>query len=178
MSEKAQYLGLMVRRICFVTFIIYLLISSISLYINSVFSQFHCFIFVVFNFIVYSQVRRLLQAESDHRFYTDLDHYGNKRLELAGAMLSLLFEDLLKKLNLELKLIADKMIPKVKAAQFDMVKHIREDFITNGLTNAIASGNWIIKRFRMHTQGVTQVNPSFIFLPVRRNFGFLTFQTV
>lgn len=103
-------------------------------------------------------VRRILQAEHDPRFFTDLDHYGNKRLELAGAMLSLLFEDLLKKFNMELKTIADKMIPKVKAAQFDIAKHIREDFITNGLSTAISTGNWIIKRFRMHTQGVTQVS--------------------
>lgn len=102
-------------------------------------------------------MRRILEAESDDRFYTDLDHYGNKRLELAGAMLGLLFEDLLKRYNLELKIIADKMIPKIKAAQFDIVKHIRQDFITNGFTNAISTGNWIIKRFRMHTQGVTQV---------------------
>ncbi|EEB11303.1 DNA-directed RNA polymerase III subunit 127.6 kDa polypeptide, putative [Pediculus humanus corporis] len=102
-------------------------------------------------------VRRILQAETDPRFYTDLDHYGNKRLELAGAMLGLLFEDFLKRYNLELKMIADKMIPKIKAAQFDIVKHLRQDFITNGFSNAISTGNWTIKRFRMHTQGVTQV---------------------
>ncbi|KAK6640736.1 DNA-directed RNA polymerase III subunit RPC2 [Polyplax serrata] len=102
-------------------------------------------------------VRRIMEAEKDSRFFTDLDHYGNKRLELAGAMLGFLFEDFLKRYNLELKMIADKMIPKIKAAQFDIVKHIRQDFITNGFTNAISTGNWTIKRFRMHTQGVTQV---------------------
>ena len=47
----------------------------------------------------------------------DRDYYGNKRLELAGSLLSLLFEDLFKRLNWELKAIADKNIPKVRAAQ-------------------------------------------------------------
>jgi DNA-directed RNA polymerase III subunit RPC2 len=78
-------------------------------------------------------------------------------MELAGGLLSLLFEDLFKKLNYELRTIADKNIPKVKAAQFDIVKHIRTDGISNGLENAISTGNWTIKRFRMERMGVTQV---------------------
>merc|ERR1719192_2746045 len=78
-------------------------------------------------------------------------------MELAGSLISLLFEDLFKKLNSELRTIADKNIPKVKAAQFDIVKHIRQDLITNGLEMAISTGNWTIKRFRMERQGVTQV---------------------
>ena len=78
-------------------------------------------------------------------------------MELAGSLLSLLFEDLFKKLNYELRTIADKNIPKVKAAQFDIVKHFRHNHITNGLENAISTGNWTIKRFRMERLGVTQV---------------------
>lgn len=79
-------------------------------------------------------------------------------MELAGSLLSLLFEDLFKRLNWELKQIADKNIPRVKAAQFDMVKHVRADLITTGLEVAISTGNWTIKRFRMERLGVTQVN--------------------
>ena len=79
------------------------------------------------------------------------------RMELAGSLLSLLFEDLFKKLNFELRTIADKNIPKVKAAQFDIVKHFRTAGITNGLEMAISTGNWNIKRFRMERAGVTQV---------------------
>ena len=78
-------------------------------------------------------------------------------MELAGSLLSLLFEDLFKRLNSELKKVADQNIPKVRAAQFDIVKHIRQDTITTGLEVAISTGNWIIKRFRMERQGVTQV---------------------
>ena len=76
---------------------------------------------------------------------------------MAGSLLALMFEDLFKKLNSELRTIADKNIPKVKAAQFDIVKHIRTAQITLGLENAISTGNWTIKRFRMERVGVTQV---------------------
>lgn len=101
--------------------------------------------------------RRLLLAIGETTRVDDRDYYGNKRLELAGQLLSLLFEDLFKKFNAELKKIADQTIPKPRAAQFDIVKHMRQDQITNGLIHAISSGNWTIKRFRMDRAGVTQV---------------------
>ncbi|XP_063218109.1 DNA-directed RNA polymerase III subunit RPC2 [Bacillus rossius redtenbacheri] len=102
-------------------------------------------------------VRRVIQAQGDTKIIDDRDYYGNKRLELAGSLLALMFEDLLKRFNWDLKMIADKNIPKIKAAQFDVVKHMRQDQITNGLIHAISTGNWTIKRFRMERQGVTQV---------------------
>lgn len=102
-------------------------------------------------------VRRVMQAEVNPKLIDDRDYYGNKRLELAGSLLSLMFEDLFKRFNWELKMIADKNIPKIKAAQFDIVKHMRQDQITNGLVHAISSGNWTIKRFKMERHGVTQV---------------------
>ncbi|KAJ4436785.1 DNA-directed RNA polymerase III subunit RPC2 [Periplaneta americana] len=102
-------------------------------------------------------VRRVIQAQGDTKVIDDRDYYGNKRLELAGSLLALMFEDLFKRFNWELKMIADKNIPKIKAAQFDIVKHMRQDQITNGLVHAISSGNWTIKRFKMERYGVTQV---------------------
>ncbi|XP_046739859.1 DNA-directed RNA polymerase III subunit RPC2 isoform X1 [Diprion similis] len=102
-------------------------------------------------------IRKVMQGQIDRTLIDDRDYYGNKRLELAGSLLSLMFEDLFKRFNWELKQIADKNIPKIKAAQFDIVKHMRQDQITNGLAFAISSGNWTIKRFKMERQGVTQV---------------------
>lgn len=102
-------------------------------------------------------VRRVIQAQCGMVKADDRDYYGNKRLELAGSLISLLFEDLFKKFNTELKKIADVTIPKPRAAQFDIVKHMRQDQITNGLVHAISSGNWTIKRFKMDRAGVTQV---------------------
>ncbi|OWK16985.1 hypothetical protein Celaphus_00011821, partial [Cervus elaphus hippelaphus] len=84
-------------------------------------------------------VRRVILAQGDNKV-DDRDYYGNKRLELAGQLLSLLFEDLFKKFNSEMKKIADQVIPKQRAAQFDVVKHMRQDQITNGMVNAISTG--------------------------------------
>lgn len=101
--------------------------------------------------------RRVMAAELNAAAVDDRDYYGNKRLELAGSLLSLMFEDLFKRFNWELKMIADKNIPKIKAAQFDVVKHMRAAQITIGLESAISTGNWTIKRFKMERAGVTQV---------------------
>lgn len=109
-------------------------------------------------------VRRVILARGDAADIDDRDYVGNKRLELAGQLISLLFEDLFKKFNAEvgfysfpfchqpivcffmflllftqLKRIADITIPKPRAAQFDIVKHMRQDQITNGLVTAISS---------------------------------------
>ncbi|XP_059153930.1 DNA-directed RNA polymerase III subunit RPC2-like [Physella acuta] len=102
-------------------------------------------------------VRRIVLTQAGKIKLDDSDYYGNKRLELAGQLLSLLFEDLFKLYNLDLKKVADKNIPKVRATEFDITKFMRTDPITNGLANAIATGNWTIKRFKMDRGGVTQV---------------------
>lgn len=102
-------------------------------------------------------IKRVMAAQLDISTADDRDYYGNKRLELAGSLLSLMFEDLFKRFNWELRMIADKNIPKIKAAQFDIVKHMRAAQITVGLDNAISTGNWTIKRFKMERSGVTQV---------------------
>ena len=46
-------------------------------------------------------IRRIILTEGKKVNLDDRDYYGNKRLELAGQLLSLLFEDLFKKFNSE-----------------------------------------------------------------------------
>ena len=42
-------------------------------------------------------IRRIIDTIYDPSKLDDKDYYGNKRLELAGQLISLLFEDLFKK---------------------------------------------------------------------------------
>ena len=103
-------------------------------------------------------VRRLVMVQLGKSSLDDKDYYGNKRLELAGSLLSLLFEDLFKHFNTDLKKQTDMVLSKPNRAQaFDVIKTIRPDSITYGMMSAISSGNWVLKRFRMDRAGVTQV---------------------
>lgn len=85
----------------------------------------------------------------------DRDYYGNKRLELAGSLLELLFEDTFKTFNSQLKKETTKILNKQSATGVTPEKHFRTDLITNSLRNAISSGNWSLKRFKMERAGVT-----------------------
>ena len=53
-------------------------------------------------------IRRVMLAEKNPTLVDDRDFFGNKRLELAGSLMSLLFESLFKRLNSELKAIVEK----------------------------------------------------------------------
>ena len=48
-------------------------------------------------------LRRIILAKLKKINVDDRDYYGNKRLELAGQLISLLFEDLFKRFNTEVK---------------------------------------------------------------------------
>ena len=74
--------------------------------------------------------------------------------------MSLLFEDLFKRFNADLRRNIDKILSKQNRAQeFDVLRLIplQTELITQGLARAIATGNWSIKRFRMERVGITQV---------------------
>ncbi|KAG8526280.1 DNA-directed RNA polymerase III subunit [Bacidia gigantensis] len=104
--------------------------------------------------------RRVLMAFHDNTLVDDKDFVGNKRLELAGQLLSLLFEDLFKKLNNDFKTNIDKVLKKPNRTQeFDAIQYLigLHNHITTGMARAISSGNWDLKRFRMRRAGVTHV---------------------
>lgn len=105
-----------------------------------------------------AMVRRLVpfargECEADSK-----DYYGMKRLELAGDLLGLLWEDAYKRLCLEIQRTAQITLSRSSRAQsFDACKAIRPGLVTDAFSQAISTGNWIIRRFRMDMSGVSQV---------------------
>ncbi|KAJ3622585.1 hypothetical protein Zmor_004495 [Zophobas morio] len=101
-------------------------------------------------------VRRIIMALNGTVPVDDKDYYGNKRLELAGTLLSLLFEDLFKHFNAELKKSVDLAFSKRnRAMRFNVVRNMPLKIITDGFLRAISTGNWTIARFGVDRGGVT-----------------------
>lgn len=104
--------------------------------------------------------RRVLIAAHNPKLVDDRDFVGNKRLELAGQLLSLLFEDLFKQFTTNVRMSIDKFLKKNnRAVPLDAVNMISNhaNNIGYGINRAIQTGNWNVKRFNMNRAGVTHV---------------------
>ncbi|XP_073024708.1 DNA-directed RNA polymerase III subunit 2 isoform X1 [Primulina eburnea] len=102
-------------------------------------------------------LRRMMEAILNKDAMDDKDYVGNKRLELSGQLLSLLFEDLFKTMNDEARKTIDTILAKPsRSSRFDISQFIVKDSITVGLERTLSTGNWDVKRFRMHRKGMTQ----------------------
>ncbi len=105
-------------------------------------------------------MRRLALANAGMVKVDDKDFIGNKRFELAGQLLGILFEDSFKKFNFELKRSIDKLLNKrTRTSEFDALTffNLQTSTITMAMNRAISSGNWNLKRFRMERSGVTSI---------------------
>lgn len=105
-------------------------------------------------------VKRVLMAKCDPRLVDNRDYVGNKRLELAGPLLSLLFEDLFKKFCHDIKMTIDKVLKRpARTEEFDALPCVQThaNHITSGMSRALSTGNWDLRRFRMKRAGVTHV---------------------
>uniref|UniRef100_A0A7M5VCZ8 DNA-directed RNA polymerase n=1 Tax=Clytia hemisphaerica TaxID=252671 RepID=A0A7M5VCZ8_9CNID len=101
-------------------------------------------------------VHRILLAALGRRELDDRDHYGNKRLDLAGPLLAFLFRGLFKNLMKEVRLYAQKFIDKGKDFRMDLA--IKTKTITDGLRYSLATGNWgDQKKAHQARAGVSQV---------------------
>ncbi|KAI3741434.1 hypothetical protein L1987_59106 [Smallanthus sonchifolius] len=80
-------------------------------------------------------IRRMMDAILNEDAMDDKDYVGNKRLELSGQLLALLFEDLFKSMNDIIKLHVDKVLAKAsRSSRFDISQHILKDSITQIVT--------------------------------------------
>ncbi|ESO11076.1 hypothetical protein HELRODRAFT_72376 [Helobdella robusta] len=101
-------------------------------------------------------VHRLLLAALGRREVDDRDHYGNKRLDLAGPLLAYLFRGLFRNLSKEIRLYAQKFID--RGRDFNLELAIKTRTITDGLRYSLATGNWgDQKKAHQARAGVSQV---------------------
>lgn len=85
-------------------------------------------------------VHRLLLAVLGRRPEDDRDHYGNKRLDLAGPLLGMLFRQLFKKVTKDAKLYLQKKIDHNQDINLSIA--VKPRIITHGLKYSLATGNW------------------------------------
>ncbi|KAL0874160.1 hypothetical protein Bca101_023865 [Brassica carinata] len=112
-------------------------------------------------FYVGVMLRRMIEAMLNKDAMDDKDYVGNKRLELSGQLISLLFEDLFKTMTNEAIKKVDAILQKPnRASRFDFSQCLtgeKNHNISFGLERTLSTGNFDIKRFRMHRKGMTQV---------------------
>ncbi|XP_050705237.1 DNA-directed RNA polymerase II subunit RPB2-like isoform X3 [Eriocheir sinensis] len=101
-------------------------------------------------------VHRLLLAALGRRVLDDHDHYGNKRLVLAGPLMALLFRGLFKNLMKEVRVHAQKLLD--KGQEYGLDAAVKPKLITDGLKYSLATGNWgDQKKAYQARAGVSQV---------------------
>ena len=108
-------------------------------------------------------IHRLLLCALERRELDDRDHFGKKRLDLAGPLLGGLFRMLFRKLTKEVGRYLQKCIDSGKS--FSVPLAIKHHIITNGLKYSIATGNWgEQEKFMQARAGVSQVLNRYTFV--------------
>ncbi|TCD66491.1 DNA-dependent RNA polymerase II [Steccherinum ochraceum] len=98
-------------------------------------------------------IHRLLLAALERRDLDDRDHFGKKRLDLAGPLLANLFRMLFRKLTKDVYRYLQKT-----HKEFNLALAVKHNTITNGLKYSLATGNWGDQKKSMASKaGVSQV---------------------
>jgi len=101
-------------------------------------------------------VHKLLQCALGRRETDDRDHFGKKRLDLAGPLLAKLFRGLFRRLTQDLFKYTQRCVENRK--EFNPALGIKSTTLTNGLKYSLATGNWgDQKKAASSTAGVSQV---------------------
>jgi len=100
-------------------------------------------------------VHRLLLAHLQRRDLDDRDHYGNKRMDLAGPLLAGLFRQLFVKLAKDCRMTLQKAIDHGKEYNFE--RSVKHGTMSRGLRYAVATGNWGLQKSQTNKAGVSQV---------------------
>ncbi|KAJ1922321.1 DNA-dependent RNA polymerase II [Mycoemilia scoparia] len=101
-------------------------------------------------------VHRLLMCALERKDPDDRDHYGKKRMDLAGPLLAMLFRNLFRKMTKDVTRYMQKCID--SGREFRPTIGIKSTTITTGLKYSLATGNWGDQKKAMQSRaGVSQV---------------------
>ncbi|KAF2100328.1 putative DNA-directed RNA polymerase II subunit RPB2 [Rhizodiscina lignyota] len=101
-------------------------------------------------------VHRLLQVALGRREEDDRDHFGKKRLDLAGPLLASLFRGLFDRFTKDIYKYLQKCVETNR--EFSLQLGIKSNTLTNGLKYSLATGNWgDQKKAASSKAGVSQV---------------------
>eukprot|EP01101_Sappina_pedata_P001711 TRINITY_DN1178_c0_g2_i1.p1 TRINITY_DN1178_c0_g2~~TRINITY_DN1178_c0_g2_i1.p1 ORF type:complete len:835 (-),score=308.38 TRINITY_DN1178_c0_g2_i1:666-3119(-) len=99
-------------------------------------------------------VHRLLLAVLERRPLDDRDHYGNKRMDLAGPLLGSLFRQLFKKVSKDSSLYLQKSLANGNT-HLPISQSVKNTTLSTGLKYSLGTGNWGTKAGSK--SGVSQV---------------------
>ncbi|KAJ3281968.1 DNA-dependent RNA polymerase II [Borealophlyctis nickersoniae] len=103
-------------------------------------------------------IHRLLLAVLERRELDDRDHFGKKRLDLAGPLMTGLFRMLFQKMKKEVERYLQKNVSSESRQSLELTHIIKPSTITAGLKYSLATGNWgEQKKFTQVRAGVSQV---------------------
>lgn len=102
-------------------------------------------------------IKKLLDVVSGRRNYDDRDHYGNKRVDLTGTLLGVIFRNGWTRVYNDTSLFVEKRLSSINnySKDFNISNVIDSNSITKELITALATGNWGTKNF--NKTGVSQV---------------------
>ena len=101
-------------------------------------------------------VHRMLQVTLGRRDPDDRDHFGKKRLDLAGPLMAGLFRTLFNKLTKDVYKYLQKCVESNR--EFNLTLGVKSTTLTNGLRYSLATGNWgEQKKAASSKAGVSQV---------------------
>ncbi|AAK39815.1 DNA-directed RNA polymerase II second largest subunit (nucleomorph) [Guillardia theta] len=100
-------------------------------------------------------INKLISTQIGKRKMDDRDHYGYKRLDTVGPLLSQLFRQLLGKVLKEFKTNVQKKIHRLDK-KFELKDFFKSNYVTTGIQYALSTGNWGTDKQSLRT-GISQV---------------------
>ena len=103
-------------------------------------------------------IYRLGNCSLGRAFGDDRDHYGKKRLDMSGVLLSGIFRQLFRKFAKKVETNIREQIKNTKDGRCNLESAFDKNIITNGMKYSLATGNWGQNRVgQVQKTGVAQV---------------------